>query len=240
MTVVTDWEIVDTSYGPMRMYTARPEGGTAGPGVLIVSDRFGLTNHIQDVSRRFAEEGIVALAPDLYHRLGTRAVAHDDPDSADALRAQLTDTEIIDDLTLALRFLGARGEVRSGLTGVVGYGEGGRDAFLLATRNADVLAVVAYGGAIAADDPSAPISASPDLQAPALLFVGEEDETTPAADCEYLQKTLDSLGKDYELVSYPGARAGFFCEARNGAYDEKATEDAWTRSVDFLYQRLEG
>jgi carboxymethylenebutenolidase len=240
MGVETDWEVVDTSYGPMRMYTARPEGGTAGPGVLIVADRFGLTSHIQEVTRRFAQEGIVALVPDLYHRLGTRAVPPDDPAAADALRSQLTDTEIVDDLTLALRFLGARGEVRSGLTGVVGYGEGGRDAFLLATRNTDVLAIVAYGGAIAAEDESAPIGGSPNLQAPALLFVGEEDETTPPADLEYLQKTLDSLGKDYELVPYPGAKSGFFSDERADVYDEKAAEDAWGRTVEFIYQRLEG
>src|SRR5437016_818450 len=70
--IETDWEQVDTSYGVMRMYTARPEGGTAGPGVLIVSDSFGLTPHIEEVSRRFAAEGIVALAPDLYHKFPTR------------------------------------------------------------------------------------------------------------------------------------------------------------------------
>ncbi len=240
MGIETDWEVVDTSYGQMRMYTARPEGGTAGPGVLIVHDRFGLNDHVQGVARHFAEEGIVALAPDLYHKLPTRSVPYDDVSGAQKLREQLPEYEILDDLTLALRFLGARGEVRSGLTGAVGFGDGGRDAFLLATRNWDVLAVVSYCGSLAPDELSAPIESSADLQAPALLFFGEAEELVSDGELGRIRDTLDSLGKDYEIVTYTDAGNGFFCEARADVYDEEATKDSWVRTVDFLYQYLEG
>jgi carboxymethylenebutenolidase len=158
---------------------------------------------------------------------------------AQGLRAQLTDDEVIDDLTAALRFLGARGEVRSGLVGAVGYGEGGRDAFRLATRNADVLALVCYGAPIASGEQS-PLDASRSMDAPALLVFGEADDATPAADVERVRETLEDLGKDVEVVTYPDAANGFFCDARPDVYDAKATEDAWTRTVDFLYQWLEG
>ena len=140
--VVTDWAYLDTADGQMRMYMARPEGGTAGPGVLVIHEIFGLNEHIQDVCRRFADEGIIALAPDLYHGFATRTVPYDDVPAALKLREQLTDEQLLDYLNLAFRFVGNRGEVRSGLVGVVGFCSGGHDAFMLATRNPDVLALV--------------------------------------------------------------------------------------------------
>jgi carboxymethylenebutenolidase len=224
----------------MRLYMARPQGGTAGPGLLIIQEIFGLTDHLQEVCRRFAEEGFVAIAPELYYRFATRKLPYDDPAPARSLRQQLTDDQMVDDLSTALRFLGARGEVRSGLVGAVGYGAGGRDAFVLATRNSDVLALVSYYGPIAGQDGSAPIHASAKLEAPALLFYGEDDALIPAAEVERVQSTLDGLGKDNEIVTYPGVGHGFFCDARPEAYDADAAVDAWKRTVDFLYERLEG
>jgi len=99
---VTDWAIIDTAVRPMRMYMARPEGGTAGPGVLVVHDAFGVTDHLQEMCRRFAEEGLVALAPELYHGFATRAVSYDDPAAADALHEQLSESQLMDDLFAAL------------------------------------------------------------------------------------------------------------------------------------------
>src|SRR5438876_11042992 len=148
----------------MRMYTARPDAGTAGPGVLVVPEIFGLNEHVQDVCRRFADEGFVALAPDLYHSFAKRTVPYDDVAAARSLREKLTDQQVMDYLDAALRLLAARGEVRSGLVGAIGFGSGGRDAFLLATRNPDVLALVGYYAPIARDEPFAPIKASGRLQ----------------------------------------------------------------------------
>jgi carboxymethylenebutenolidase len=240
MGVESDWEILDTSYGPMRMYTARPEGGTAGPGVLVVCERVGITEHIEGVCRRFADEGIVALAPDLYHRFSPRALGYDDLAGAAARRSQLSDQEVVDDLTIALRFLGARGEVRSGLTGVVGFGEGARDAFLLGTQNPDVLALVCFYGRMVSDQSGSVLEGAASLQAPLLLFYGEADLQNPPDERVRLQATLDGAGVDYDVVTYPDAAYGFFCDARPDAYDPKAAEDAWMRTVDFVYERLEG
>src|SRR5688572_15014597 len=156
MAVVTDWAYLDTPAGTMRLYMARPQGGTAGPGVLVVQDAFGLNDHIQQVCQRFAEEGLVAIAPELYHGLPTRTAPYDDAAAAQALRQKLSDDQVIDYLSTGLRFLGARGEVRSGLCAAVGFGAGGRDTFLLATRNPDVLALVAYAGSLAPDGPTSP------------------------------------------------------------------------------------
>ena len=238
--VVTDWAYLDTSAGTMRLYMARPQGGTAGPGVLVVQDAFGLNDDIQQICQRFAREGFVAIAPELYHGLSPRLASYEDVAAAQSLRQQLSDDQVVDYLSTGLRFLGARGEVRSGLCAAVGYGAGGRDAFLLAVRNPDVLALVSYAGSIAPDGPASPIEASAKLDAPTLLFFGEADETIPAAEVSRVRETLLKLGKDFDLVTYPDAREGFFCDARPDRYDPKAAEDAWTRTVDFLYERLEG
>lgn len=240
MGIVTDWAVLDTPTGPMRMYMARPDGGTAGPGVLMIQDVFGLTEHLQDVCRRFAEEGLVAIAPELYHRFTSRREAYDDEATGQSLRQQLTDGELMDDLNTAFRYLGNRGEVRSGLVGTVGFGVGGRDAFVLATRNRDVLAVVSYYGSIARDEPSAPVHASATLQAPALLFFGEMDDRISAGDVDRLRDALTRLGKDHDIVTYPKVGHSFFCDARPATYDPEAAADSWSRTIDFLYERLEG
>jgi len=237
---VTDWAIIDTADRPMRMYMARPEGGTAGPGVLVVHDAFGVTDHLQEVCRRFAEEGLVALAPELYHGFATRSVSYDDPAAAEALHGQLGESQLMDDLFAALRFLGARGEVRSGLCGVVGYGAGSRNACLLATRNSDVLALVSYGGALAPDGPSSPVRDSANLVAPVLLFFGESDKAISAEGIQQLRDTLTNAAVDHDIVTYPGVGDGFFCEAQTDRFDADAAADAWTRTVDFIYERLEG
>lgn len=240
MALVTDWAVLDTAAGQMRMYMARPDGGAAGPGVLVIQEIFGLTEHIQDVCRRFAEEGFVALAPDLYHSFPTRTAAYEDVAGALKLREQLGSEQLLDDLNAAFRFLGNRGEVRSGLVGVVGFCSGGRDAYVLGIQNPDVLAVVSYYGPIAADTPAAPIHDTVNLLAPTLLFFGETDHLIPAADVERARDTLTRLGKDFEIVTYDGVGHGFFCDARPGSYDPNAAADSWTRTVDFLYLHLEG
>jgi carboxymethylenebutenolidase len=232
--------VIDTATGAMRMLMTRPDGGSAGPGLLLIPEAFGLTEHMQDVAGRFAEEGFASLTPDLYHRLGVRQVAYAEPSAAEKVRERLTDQEVMDDLDLALRFLGARGEVRSGLVAAVGYGAGARDAFRLATRNGDVLALVCYSGPVADDSPSAPIRDAQRLLAPSLLFFGEADDRIPTSHVERVGQVLSSLGKEHEIVSYPGARHGFFCSARAADYAVAAAEEAWTRTVDFLYERLEG
>jgi carboxymethylenebutenolidase len=188
--IVTEWLVLDTADGAMRMYTARPDSGTAGPGVLVVPEIFGLNEHVQDVCRRFADEGFIALAPDLYHSFAKRTVPYDDVAAARSLRQKLTDQQVMDYLDAALRVLAARGEVRSGLVGAIGFGSGGRDAFLLATRNADVLALVSYYAPIARDEPSAPIKASGRLEAPALFFFGEADQVVPADQVDSVRNAL--------------------------------------------------
>jgi carboxymethylenebutenolidase len=227
MGVVTQWRNLETPDGQMPVFMARPEGGAAGPGLLIIQEVFGLTEHIQEVCQRFAEEGFVTLAPELYYRLRTRTAPYDDVKAAMDLRKQHTQAQLLDDLGIALRFLAARGEVRSGLAGVVGFCSGGRDAFTLATHNPDVMALISFYADAA------------NLQAPSLFVFGGKDHLIPPAQVERVRDTLTELGKDHEILVYPEAGHGFFCDARPANYDPDAAADAWTKTIDFLYQYLD-
>src|SRR5581483_7651827 len=128
-----------------------------------------------------------------------------------------------------------RGEVRSGLAAAVGYGSGGRDAFRLATRNPDVMALVGFGADVLSGDGSAPMQAVRSLEAPLLLFFGEADALTPPQHIEQVRAALDRAERDHEIVSYAEAGEGFFRETGDGPAAE-----SWTRAIDFLYERLEG
>ncbi len=239
MGVVTQERYVETPGGLMRVYMARPEGGSAGPGLLVVHEMHGLDGHIQDVCRRFAEEGFVAAAPELYHRLRTRVAVYDDVAAAMGLRKQHTEAQLMEDLEIALRFLGARGEVRSGLCGAIGFGTGGRDAFSLAARNSDVLALVSFYGPIVGDETDSPISRAATLEAPALFVFGGKDPLMTPEQIEQVHSTLEGLGKEFEIEVYPEAGHGFFCDARPATYDANAAADAWQKTVDFLYRYLD-
>jgi carboxymethylenebutenolidase len=239
MGVVTQWRNLETPDGQMPVFMARPEGGAAGPGLLIIQEVFGLTDHIQEVCQRFADEGFVTLAPDLYYRLRARTAPYDDVPSAMELRKQHSQAQILDDLGIALRFLAARGEVRSGLAGVVGFCSGGRDAFTLATHNSDVMALVSFYGPIAGDEPSPPLADAANLEAPSLFIFGGKDHLIPPAQVDRIRNTLTELNKDHEIVVYPDAGHGFFCDARPANYEADAAADAWAKTVDFLYQYLD-
>jgi carboxymethylenebutenolidase len=205
----------------------------------VVPEIFGLTDHLQELCRGFAEEGFIALAPDLYHSFAKRVMPYEEVAAARALRGKLSDQQVVDYLEAAFRLLAARGEVRSGLVGAIGFGSGGRDAFLLATRDPEVLALVCYYGPIARDEPNAPIKAAGRLQAPALLFFGEADQVIPNEQVDAVREALDALGKDYEMVTYPDAGHGFF-NPDMARHNPEAAADSWNRTIDFLYERLEG
>lgn len=239
MAVVSEWVTAQTSDGPMSVYIARPDDGVAYPGLVVIQEVFGVNDHIQDVTRRFAAEGFVAAAPEIYHRFETRTVPYSDVQAGLALRQRLSDDQVTEDVNVTVALLNSRTDVRSGQIGMVGYCYGGRVTYLLATRNPDIRAFVSYyGGRIVADDPSAPIHASANIRAPILLFFGEQDQSIPMEQVERIRETLTKLDKPHQIVTYPQAGHGFFCDARPANYNAEAAADSWVRALAFLRQHL--
>ena len=209
-------------------YLAVPEGGT-GPGVLVIQEWWGLVPHITEVADRFAAEGFVALAPDLYH-----GESSTEPDGAGKLMMGLNLARAAKDLSGAVDELRQRSG-RDGI-GVVGYCMGGGLALVVAAQRPDaVKAAAPYYGVIPWP------SAQPDWSTLEAVVVGEyaehDDFASPAAAAA-LQEQLRSLGKDATLHVHPGTQHAFFNDSRPDVYDAAASATAWARTLELFRSAL--
>jgi carboxymethylenebutenolidase len=230
-----------TADGPMRCYEAAP-AGTARGAVIVVMEAFGVNDHIEDVTRRAAEAGWLALAPDFAHRSAVRLVAYDEVSRIGELFSTITDDTLLADLDAAQAHLAGAG-ISAGRTGIVGFCFGGRVAFLAAARRALGAAVTFYGGGIVSDSPlgfQALAGEAPGLVTPWLGLFGDEDQGIPVADVEALRAALDAADPvPHEVVRYPGAKHGFHCDGRPAAYDADTARDAWARAMAWFDTHLE-
>ena len=226
---------ISTAAGAMPAFLARPQGDAPAPAVLVIMEAFGLNAHIEDVARRLAGEGYVALAPDLYWRGGTgRVVRYDQLPEAIALMQSLRDDQVVADVGAAIAHLERQPFVRAGRIGITGFCMGGRVSFLVACELPDKIAAAApfYGGGI-------PIEKTEKLRAPLLAFFGDEDPFIPLETVDRLKAELARHRKHAEVIVYPKAPHGFFCNERD-SYRAEAARDAWDRLKTFFATHLKG
>jgi carboxymethylenebutenolidase len=207
-------------------YLAAPEGG--GPGVVVIQEWWGLVPHIKHVADRFAAEGFVALAPDLYHGESTKS-----PDQAGKLMMSLRIDETEKDLRGAIRYLLDRPEVAGRKVGSVGFCMGGALSLFAASRNPEVGACVVFYGGHPNVQPDLP-----HLQAPVLGLYGGKDTFVTPDSVHELERQLKALGKRAEMHIYPGAGHAFFNDERPEVYNEAAAKDAWRRTIEFFRREL--
>jgi carboxymethylenebutenolidase len=236
-----DAEVLElaTPDGPMRAYRASPDGPPRG-GIVVVQEAFGLNAHIEDVTRRFAAAGYLAVAPELYHRSDEPGpFSYDDFAAVIPAMAALSDELMLADVDAALAHLGASG-IPSARAGIVGFCMGGRVSFLVAARRALGAAVGFYGGGIVtARFPQFPalVDEIPTLATPWLGLFGDRDGSIPVDDVEQLRDHLVDAPVDTDVVRYPDAEHGFFCDLRP-AYAPDAAGDAWVRTLRW-FDRLD-
>jgi len=222
-------EMVQFPYagGTTSGYLSVPEQGS-GPGVVVIQEWWGLVDHIKDLCDRFAGEGFVALAPDLYHGKTTKS-----PDEAGKLMMALRIDEAERDLSAAAQYLGKHDSTSSEKIGVVGFCMGGALALYTATKNSKIGACVVFYGGHPNVKPDLP-----NLHAPVLGLYGENDRSVTPAVVRDLEQRLKTLGKQIEVKIYPGADHAFFNDTRPQVYNAEAAADAWQRTVDFLRKNL--
>jgi carboxymethylenebutenolidase len=233
MALVTEKVEIETAGGVMPAYLAHPAGEGARPAVLVIQEAFGLNEHIEDVARRIAAAGYVALAPDMYHRGGAqRTASYADLTTAIGLMNELQDDEIVGDLDAAVAWLRARDDVRSDRIGITGFCMGGRISYLMACARPEAIAAAApfYGGGI-------PIERTATLRCPVLAFFGGDDAFIPPEQVSRLETAVREHDKTVEIVVYPGAPHGFFCNERD-SFRADAAADAWRRLTEFLHTHL--
>lgn len=238
MELVTEMVKIATPDGSMPAYECRPKAEGRYPALIVVMEAFGLNPHIKKVAERFAREGYVTLAPDLYHRFGSPIIPYTDIQQAIGYLKQLRDGPVMAEIGAALAHLRALPAAQGQPVGITGFCMGGRVAFLTTCHYPEIRAAVPfYGGGIAADSPDAPLALAERIRSPLLLFFGETDAMIPLDQVKRIEETLSRLGKTFEVKVYPGAGHGFFCDER-GSYHPDAARDAWTRAVAFLETHL--
>ena len=199
---------------------AKPASGK-GPAVVVIQEWWGLVPHIQDVTERFAKEGFVALAPDLYHGKTTTS-----PDEAGRLLMEMDAERAGREIAAAGAYLLNRPECASKSFGVVGFCMGGALAQFAATSNPSVGAAVSFYGGFK----KVPIRWE-NLSCPMILIYGEMDEGVPASEAKPLEDKLKALGKQAETIIFRGAPHAFFNDTRPGIYREECAKDAWLRTI---------
>ena len=208
-------------------YLAVPEQGS-GPGVIVIQEWWGLVDHIKDVCDRFADEGFVALAPDMYHGKSTKS-----PDEAGKLMMALRIDQAEKDLSAAVEYLATQNATASDKIGIIGFCMGGALALYTATNNSKIGACVVFYGIHPNVKPDLP-----NLHAPVLGIYGEKDHSVPPAMVHDLERQLKNLGKQVEVKIYKDADHAFFNDTRPQVYDAEAAADAWQRTIAFLRQHL--
>ncbi|MGH8909731.1 MAG: dienelactone hydrolase family protein [Egibacteraceae bacterium] len=210
-------------------YLALPESGQ-GPGVIVIQEWWGLTDHIVDVCDRFAAEGFVALAPDLYGG----HTAHDSEEAGRRLK-ELPVDQAARDLSGAVDCLLAHDAVTSEKVGAVGFCIGGGFVLMLASLAGEKVGAAVPFYSVGAQPPD--LSG---IAAPVLGHYGERDDYFPPAQARRLERRIrDEAGVDVTFHIYPGAGHAFFNDGNHlGTYDPDAAKLAWERTVDFLRESL--
>lgn len=219
-------EYPDTDGETLMGYLARPEGTEPLPAVVVIQEWWGLNEHIRDVTRRFARENFVALAPDLY-----KGVSTTEPDEARKLVMELDMMEAVREIQQAVAFLQNQDYVAGQQVGIVGFCMGGGLALNTALAEEDLGAVVAFYGS-----PLTPEQAA-QVQAPVLGLYGSEDQGIPVADVEAMQAALEQAGIENEFEIYQGAGHAFFNDTRD-SFDQEAADDAWPRTLAWFRNHL--
>ena len=213
--------------GGVRAYLTRLKGGPRRPGVVVAHENRGLNPHIEDVGRRLALEGFLALAPDA---LSSAGGTPEDPDTARDMIKKLDPETTVQNFVAAVKYLKTHPQA-SGKVGIVGFCWGGAMANQVAVRSPDLDAAVPYYGRQPKDGDV------PEIKAPLLLHYAGLDERINKGIPAF-EAALKKVSADYRLCMYPGAKHAFNNDTNAGRYHEEAARLAWKRTVAFLKEKL--
>jgi carboxymethylenebutenolidase len=213
--------------GEVLAYLARPKGNEKIPGVVVIHENRGLVPHIEDVTRRIALEGFLALAPDALTPLGGTS---EDPDKAPALIQKLDNQSTLQNYLAAVKYLKTHAG-STGKIGVVGFCWGGTMANQIAVNSPDVSAVVPYYGRQPASEDV------PKIKASLLLHYAGLDEGIDKGIPAY-EDALKKASVDYKMYMYEGAQHAFNNDTNPARYNKEAAQLAWQRTILFLKEKL--
>jgi carboxymethylenebutenolidase len=232
---------IDVKGYKMPAYRAMPTGKTNLPVVLVLSEVFGVHEHIADVANRFARAGYLAIAPELFVRQGDAQSYGEVAKLIAEVVSKVPDAQVLGDLDATVAWAGANGGDLARV-GVTGFCWGGRQTWLYAAHSKSIKAGVAWYGRIVGTQneltPKNPIDIAGQLNGPVLGLYGEADTGIPLDGVEKMKTALaagNANSKASQFVVYKDAPHAFHADYRP-SYRKEAAEDGWKRCLAWFKQ----
>ena len=227
---------IPTATGKIPGYYARPAKAAAGkcPVVLVIHEAFGVHEHIQDICRRYAKAGYLAIAPELFVRQGDVTKHTEVVTIFNEVISKVPDDQVNSDLDATLAYARKNLQGHKSLAGAVGYCWGGRAVWEYAYHNPKLTAGLAYygrvEGMVSDERPLDPIDFGSELKVPVLGLYAEKDTSISLESVARMQVELKKSGSGSEIVVLPGVGHAFNSDYR-ASYNKAAAEKAWELGI---------
>jgi len=228
---------IPTKDGNIPAYYARPSKAGRYPTILVIHEIFGVHEHIQDVCRRYAKAGYLAIAPELFVRQGDVTKYTDIPTLYSQIVSKVPDTQVNADLDATLLHARKSLSGHKTLAGAVGFCWGGRAVWEYAYYNPKLTAGVAYygrvEGMVSDERPLDPVDFGAELKVPVLGLYAEKDTGISLEGVARMQAELQKSSSGSEIIIFPGVGHAFNADYR-ASYNKEAAEKAWALSLEWF------
>ncbi len=218
--------------GEIPAYRAMPATGENFPVVLVVQEIFGVHEHMQDICRRFAKLGYLAIAPEMFARQGDVSKISNIQEIISQVVSKVPDAQVMSDLDATVTWAEKSSKGNTDKLGITGFCWGGRITWLYSVHNPKVKAGVAWYGRLVGESksltPKHPLDIAADLKAPVLGLYGGSDQGIPNNTVEQMRQALKAGNSGSEIVLYPDTPHGFYADYRP-TYRQEQAEDGWQR-----------
>jgi carboxymethylenebutenolidase len=226
---------IPVSDGHLPGYSARPDGAGPFGTILVIEEIFGVTEYIQDVCRRFAKAGYLAVAPEIYARIADLSKMTSMSEISGVI-AKSNDAQIMSDLDSTATWA-AENHGDAARLGVNGFCRGGRDVWLYAAHNPHLKAAVSWYGVLDGKtseiQPRTALDVADKILCPLLGLYGSQDAANPVPLIREAEAKAKAAGKTVEIVIYPNAPHGFHADYRP-SYREADAKDGWARALSWF------
>ena len=216
--------------GEISGYCAYPAKGANFSTILVAHDVFGVSEQMQDVVRRLAKLGYYAICPDLFSRQGGPGKSTDELDIMRTVVSKVVDADFVSDLDATVAFAKKSGKADVKKVGIVGFGWGGRAAWVYAAHDPKLKAGVSFYGFLQPSrDPKgqSALALASQIKVPMLGLYGAKDDYIMESDATMMRNAL-AANKKSDIVIFPGVKHGFVADDR-ASYDPKTAADGWDR-----------
>jgi carboxymethylenebutenolidase len=244
LNITTEAVVINNGDLKIDSYLAKPKQDGVFPAVIVVQEIFGVNDHIRDITRRFAQQGYIAIAPAIYQRLEPGFETGYTPEGIEIGRVYKNQTkasELLSDIQATIDYLYTLPQVKKTGVGTIGFCFGGHVVYLVSTLPEIKATASFYGAGIShwkpGEEGKATVECTPDIKGTLYAFFGTEDASIPVEQVELIETALQQHNIPHQVFRYEGANHGFFCDQR-GSYNAEAAEDAWAKVLELFSHEL--